>query len=687
MIDKIDYFKHKIYDPSYYHRQYENDLPPNEETASYTETAKRATHIALPFLSLYQPFGLVISLTMGSVRVVSTTSEVISGDLLKIAQVALAMIALAGTLYHFTLGLYITTGADIITNLMQIVEALSQGEHQRAAEELMQVVSSLLYLAIMMTGSMEVVAVSLLVQAIVTFYQARQEIAKGRLPEAIAKTILGMVRLIQMGQQIQLIQRRNALIKRYDQVAKAILNGRKIDHLWDHPLIGKEGVVLEDGNGNAYDFGANLHGHGKQLVKGMNVTMRDKGDCTTLEFKINHLFRDKLQQTLEKMSDYSQEDIKELLKLMGSHAKNLNLTEISKQHNGWMPDFKSYEVQIDGVGKIRIGADPDCITLYDKITIEMEKGKNLYDFHEALAFLNLEDALRQSAGEDIERMKMGHLFRIFKPREATPFERTEAFFQLPLDEFKSRIIAISPEMKGIFENYLPKMQLREIIPGRMRYAINGLSDELSTKGALGLTAGLTGAWTDQEIYERVTSILKMGMMSSEMRRDNEVGKKGLSWGADYFTGGADSVFTQVVTDKTESYDQFMYHSDVRFLISPKAIENGTYQYHYDAFGTRKTDSWWWWNAAYLDRENIFEFLKEERAFFNGDNELMLKERLAPELITGIVVNNQEMKNGILNYLREKSIIQIDSTGQETIFSKPVDQFISVGSKISKEQFA
>ncbi len=686
MLDKIDYFKHKIYDPPYYHRQYEKDLPQTEESSTYADVAKRAAHIALPFLSLYQPFGLAISLTMGSVRVVSNGSEVINGDLVKITQVALAILALLGTLYHFTLGLYITTGADIISNLAQIIEALSQGEHQRAAEEICQALSSGLYLAIMMTGSLEVVLASLLIQAFVTFYQAREEYLKGRIPEAIAKTILGMVRLGQAGSQIQLIKRRNYLVRRYDELARAILNGKKIDHLWDHPLIGKEGVILEDGNGKAYDFGTNLHGHGKQLVKGMNVTLRDQGDRASLDFKINHVFRDRLEKTLVAMSSYSQEEIKDLLKLSGSHATNFKITKANIEFNDWLPDSNSYEIHLEGLGKITIGADPNCITLYDKISIQMEKGKNLYDFHEALAFLNLEDALRQSANEDVERMKLGHLFRIFKPRDATPFERTESFFSLSLEDFKKEILTLSPEMESIFAKYLPKMELREIVPGRMRFAIDGLSDELTAKGALGLTAGLMGAGSAQETYERVASILKMGMMSSETRRDNHVGRPGLSWGADYFTGGADSVFTQIVTDKNKSYNDFWYHSDVRFLISPKALENGTYQYHDDAFGTRKTWAWWL-EAMYLERDNIFEFLDTERASFRGDNEVMLKERLAPELITGIVVNDFKMKNGILNYLRDKNIVQLDSSGNETIFSKPVDEFISVGNKIRQDQFS
>lgn len=687
MINNLEYYKHKIYDPPYYHRQYEKDLPLDDQGNSVVETAKRATLIVLPFLSLYQPLGSLISLSTGSMRVISSTSEMIQGDLIKVAQVALAILALLGTLYHFSIGLYISTAADIIANLAQIIEALSQEDYKRAAEELLQVLSSGLYLAIMMTGSLEVVLASILIQGLVSFYQAREEYAKGRLPEAIAKTLMGMVRLVQAGQQMKVIERKNLLIRRYDELAKAILKGRKIDHLYDNPILRKESTLIDDGKGNVYDFGAHLHGQGKQLVKGMNVTVRDLGEKTTLEFKVNHVFRDRLQNSIDKMKNSFQYEIQELMQLLGSHASHLTLSEKEFVVGKYMRESKAYEVDIGGLGKITIGGDPECLTLYDKVSIEMEKGKSLYDFHEALSFLNLDDALRQSADEDIERLKLGYLFRTFKPREATPFERTDACFDLSLEDYRNKILSISPEMKSIFEEYLPRMELREIVPGRMRYAIKGLADELIDKGVLGLTAGLMGAWEPEEIYDRVGSILSMGMISSEMRNDNKIGKPGLSSGADYFTGGADSIFTQIVTDSNKSYSDFAYSSNVRFLISPQALENSSYQHHYDAYGTRKMSTDWWLGSLYLNRDNIFEFLAKERMYFNWGSEVMLKERLAPEMITGIVVKNETMKTGLLNYLRERSIVQIDSAGQETIFSKPIDQFISVGNQIRKEQFA
>ncbi len=733
MQDKIDYYLHKTYEPPYYHRQYEQDLPENPEGSSSIETAKRAVHIATPFLSLYQPFGSAISLTMGSVRVLSSSVGVVTSDDMttcatQVMHVSLAVLALAGTLYHFTLGLYISTCADITGNLIRIFETLYAHEYKQAGEELLQALTSGLYLGIMMTGSLEVALASILIQALVSFYQAREEWANGRMPEAFAKSLMGFVRLYQANTQVQQIQRRNLLIKKYQEFIERLQKGREIDHLWDHPLIervqneskmtpqqkqlaekvdgalpkdhplsdlptqiDKERVVLEDAKGNQYDFGSYFNGYGKQLVKGMNVHFKNEGDKTTLDFKVNHVFRERLEKVIQDLEHTSQEDLKDLFKVFGSHIKDVSITRKTISHPHWDTFNEIYEIHLQGLGTISVGAFRDNITLFDKISVEMDKGKSLYDFHEALSFLKLDDALRQSAFQDMEKMKMGFLFRMFDPHNATFFERSDDFFDLSLEAFKQEIFCRSPEMGKVFENYLPRLQLRETIGGKKRLALDGLADELTAKGARGLTAAITGTWwSDQEMYERVASILKMGMISSEMRNESGMNKKGLSSGTDYFTGGADTVFTQMITDKQKSYSDSMYSfwSDVSLMISPKILESGTYQYHDDSFGTRLVDNdeWWWLGNKYPYRPDIFNFLKEERNYHNWDNEVMVKDRIPPEFFTGILVSDQNTKLDLLDYLRKAGLVTKNKQGQEEILSRLINDFIFVGDTVKDKHF-
>ncbi len=719
MQNKIDYQIHKTYTPPYYHRQYENDLLEKSSDPSYVDTAKRAVHIAVPFLSLYKPLAGAISLGMGSLRVLTNGVGALnakdgSSCAFQVIQVGLATLALAGTLYHFTLGLYLTTGADLITNLATVFKGLYNREYRQAGEAALQALTSSLYLAIMVLGSLEVILASILVQALVSLYQARDEWQKGRTPEAIAKSLMGMIRLYQAGGQAQLIQKRNRLQTRYQGMIKRIQDGKKIDHLWDHPLvkgakltdltyktktlvrsedlpkqIDENRVMMTDGDGNEYDFGAHFHGYGKQVVKGMNVSLHEDGDQTTLNFKVNHVFRDRLEKVIDEIQDSSQEELKDLFEIYGSQVEDITISKQAVNPADWWNEFgERYEITLKGLGKITVGASNNIVTFYDKVSVQMEKGKNLYDFHEALSLLQLDDALRQSASEDIERMKIGQLFRTFDLGNATLFERSDPFFDLSLEDLKQEIFTQSPEMKKVFEEYLPRMELKEILPGRMRFGINGLAEELQEKGAVGLTAAITGVWwgKDEETYKRIASILKMGMLSHEMRDDYKIGMEGLSGGADYETGGADSVFTQIITKNSESYDDCWYWGDVRVLISPKVLETGTYQYHDDNFGNRQVDPNWWWGTPYLKRNNIFDFLTVENLWYQGENEVMIKDRIAPEFITGFVVDDISTKLDLVEYLRKCNLVQKDWFGNETIHSKPIDQFIYVGDAVKAEQF-
>lgn len=713
MNNKVDYLLHQTYNTPYYHRQYDNDLKEDKTSQSYSNFAKRVALTSLPFLSLYQPFGKAINFTMGSARVVTNGVGVVTSEnwkrvAIQTAELGLALVALVGVFYHFTLGLYLTTLADVAINLFHICENTYSGDVEHLIEQLLQALGSTLYLGIMLTGSLEVVILSLVIQSMISFYQASEEWKDGRIPEAVAKTLMGMIRTFQAHQQFEVLQTRNVLRAKYKEFTESLQKGRKIDHLWDHPLIAyvaemqdlpegeiaSQSYTFSDANGQVHDFGSHFFGLGKDQVKGMNVTFRKENGHVTLEFKVNHVARDQLEKRIQVLKKMPKEDMENLLKIYGSHAKDIQFGAETKNTANWWWDLGDgkHEIKFGGLGEIRVGSSKDNVTLYDRVTLEMNSGTNLYQFHEVLSFLKLDDALRQSAKEDFDRMKLGHLYRIFCPRDATPFERTGEFFNLPFEQLKERIISRSPAMKGIIDKWWYQMELREILPGRMRFAADGLANELQENGVRGFTAAIFGGgwWgsNQKELCDRTISILESGMISHEMRDRDGFGNNGLSGGADYYTGGADSVFTQMVTDRKNSYSESMYRSPIRILLSPKIAEMGSYQYHCDNFGTRKmNDGWSLWGESYKDRHNIFEFTEEERRWQRWDHEVMFKERIPPEYITGILVQDDHTKNQLIEEMRKKEIIKLDEMGRETIFSKLIDQFIHIGSHVRDEHFA
>ena len=154
----------------------------------------------------------------------------------------------------------------------------------------------------------------------------------------------------------------------------------------------------------------------------------------------------------------------------------------------------------------------------------------------------------------------------------------------------------------------------------------GLAKQAHALGARAITAAVTGAYTNNELFDRVASMLKMGMLSTETRYTNNINAKGLSASADFWTGGADRVFAQMITEKNckdgMGLDKLYYYSKVQMLISLDALETGTYQYPHDSFGTRKVDPW----SPYTHRPSITEFINHQQnsPWVYGGHEVMFR---------------------------------------------------------------
>lgn len=383
------------------------------------------------------------------------------------------------------------------------------------------------------------------------------------------------------------------------------LKGRKVEHLKNSPLT----CFLE----KITEWGAHFHGIGKGLVKGANLAFRTKQELNELDFKVNHVFRKKLESTIEQLEGLDKYVRRAVIERASNFGKDILVERNQPFPLGDSTMGTSTKITIEGLGTIFIGSNPDLPTMYNRVVVQMDKERTINDFHELLALFKLETSFENSSAEDQMRHKIGHLFRAFYPREALSIERSEAFFTLSIEELKEKILELVPEMEEIFEEYLDQMTLQEILPGRMRYRINGLAQKAYDLGARGLTAAITGAYSDDALFERLVSILQKGMMSSETRRSNGVTTIGMSTSADFYSGGADSVFTQMITSdncqKEASFNHLYYHSDIRLIFSLDVLESGTYQYLDDSFGNRIIEFPTYYSSHYTERPGIYEFIE------------------------------------------------------------------------------
>ena len=707
MRNRLEYYKHKAYVPDVYHKQFNNDIPQSFAENSYMDYAKRTALVALPFLSLDKRFANVLSISTNGLRSVSHLSlsfvSIRNGDAYsktgyELFQLSLSVTALAAACFDFTAGLFVVTSVDILTNLKNITEELLRGNYYTASEEALQLTSSALYLTMLVTGSLEATLAFFVFQAILSLYQSQNDFADKRYIEALGKALMGAVRIYQSNEQLTKVKRKNALLelKYLAELISSIKEGRKIEDLYDHPLVSvadaasKNEVVLDDGNGREVNFGAHFFGYGKGLVKGMNIKAMKKQGCVEIEFKLNHVHRDALNKTITKLNDLPKEEVNDALKLFSSRAKGLEIRSFKLIQDKKNFIESIYEIKAEGIGSVLIGNSKELPTLYDKVRIRLNQNSTLYDFHEILSFLHLENALKASAKEDIERLKIGHLYRVFFPKSATYLERSDFNFSSSLEDYKVEIIKRTPQMKKTMSSYLDKMQLEEILPGKMRFHVKGLAEELQKMGVKGLTSSITGIWysldQNKNIADRLVSIMKLGMISNETRLTANLGKDGLSSTGDFYQGSSDSVFTQIVTDNTENANDFGYWGNARLLFSPKIFESGTYQYHICGSGSRILDSnktSYYSYGSYDKRPGILQFAKGELRRSHVGNEVMIKERIDPKYISAVYLDNASLKSDVLDGFKKAGLVQIDALGKETIHGKAVDDFLRLDTTIPK----
>lgn len=469
-----------------------------------------------------------------------------------------------------------------------------------------------------------------------------------------------------------------------------VKKGREVGHLLNSPLNeSKEEIILHDAAGNSYNFGGHFHGFGKGAVKGMNLQFRtmviDGKKMKLIDFKVNHVFRKRLQDLIEGLKGFTPGEMDDILKFTQSHAKGFKMKEVPFELSPETKTVvsKAYQFSFEGLGKVLIGSQGKTPNIYEKVRIIVDENKSLFELHELLAFFNLDDAFRISSQDDIERLKIGQLFRIHCPRQATPFERNDEFFDTSVEELKTKIIQRAPVMKEIFEKDLSNMQTYEILPGELRYGSPDIAKKAYDLGARTLISSI-GSCSDEDAYLSFASILKMGLISQEIRYENGMQISGLSMEDDFAKGGADSVYTQLLTEKNfrekMPLSKLAYSGNVRVYISLEALNSGTYQYPSDEFGTRSLQTFSPKPPQYLNRLNIFEFVEKEQIAFDTDNETMFKRRIGPELIIGASVNTKKEFNDLLAVLSKSGLID-QKNGVKTIRGKPVDQFIHVSDRL------
>jgi hypothetical protein len=397
----------------------------------------------------------------------------------------------------------------------------------------------------------------------------------------------------------------------------------------------------------------------------------------------------------------------------------------------------TFLIEFEGVGKIKIGNSDEFIGEYNQLSIELvpEVSEEVAITKLPILFsiLGLGTASSSSRSEDIERIKILQLFRGLYPAEAYTFEREKRTFEESIESLKNRIITQIPDMEYLFEAYLVdhpnSIYPQEVYPNQSIWSIKGLAKSTKDAGAIGLMAGVT-APNFMQAASRLVSILKHGALATQDRFELGIIAHGASVRADIQNGGAGSVFTRMITHHmSKNLGAYPLAGHLQILYDLDLVERVSYAYPEDKYGTKIPD-------VYGTRSSIIEFtekieakeieiqklLNEEieakeieiqklqaeeietkeiekqkflaqkiegkkieiqklRAKEGSEtmlNEVCIRNRVAPNFIKGIRVNNEEEKLNLIKILEQEKLITLNDLQQPYINGIPVDQFIHIG---------
>lgn len=339
---------------------------------------------------------------------------------------------------------------------------------------------------------------------------------------------------------------------------------------------------------------------------------------------------------------------------------------------------KRHVIDFEGIGTIMIGNDPRCISEYGHLSISLDpqvtEDEAAGKLHLLLAIFGVGTLSSESRPEDIERKKILLFFRAFYPRESTELEKAVEVFHISIQKLKHEIIQKVPEMQEKFDRDLAGMYQQEIYPAHSVWAVPGLANEVKAAGGWGLMSGLRGDFHSAKAL--LMKILKIGFLSTQDRLIVGCISLGASAKDDLLLGGAESVFTRLITSRMpKNLDQYDLHGHVQILFDLKLVERTGHCYQSDRNGSKEP-------IDYDHRPSILALTQEIETSQNpesyADNEVCIRHRIPPEYIKGILVPSEKERDQLIQAMEEENLIDIYPQLGKFYRNAPIDNFIHIG---------
>ncbi len=428
-------------------------------------------------------------------------------------------------------------------------------------------------------------------------------------------------------------------------------------------------------------FVSNLNGG--NLKNGVvKVSRRNMGReaITKLSFKVSYPARKELNQHLQAIQD-NLDDFKSTV-----CSQICEEVIISKTQEGFAPfhdnnfhpeealeidDGETIEIDFVNVGKVRIGANPSIGCSYNQIELEFSKEPDVNDVQKILNAIGLGIDLGTSLPEDMERRKVMGMFHNHFPRQAYEFENRAETYNLDIEALKKAVCVLEPRMEEVFSYYEEHPEMiseQEIFPGMNGMAFLDIPEKVREAGGVGLILGVPYG----NVAPRVAAMLKTGPLATQSRYDAGLLVNGASSSFDYASGGGDSVFTRMVTETSiedeVSITMYPLSGQAQILIDLDVLARGGYAFTEDVYGQKNRFDM---HEEYANRDTLWECTAQVNDSLRNlyRNEYMIKQRIPPSYIRGVVVSEESTK--------QKIIEALESEGMTTVNGKSLEEFIHV----------
>lgn len=209
-----------ISSPVYYYRQYEHDIPVPPCQQQKLSRVQSVLAAALPILSFIPPVRTPLSIGLGALRSITHLQSIIAGIqqedfskiavgtvqlLLSLAALALVITTLVSPYFNPSIGLLLSGIDDIIGNIVELVKGIKDNDKKQIIESISNLISSLLYIAFISFGHIEILATCMLLQIAFKLHKAIDEFRKGNYFEGACHLITSALTLSQVIPQMRVI--------------------------------------------------------------------------------------------------------------------------------------------------------------------------------------------------------------------------------------------------------------------------------------------------------------------------------------------------------------------------------------------------------------------------------------------------------------------------------------------------